>query len=90
MCHDSYALNADGKICYDGIQSTYWSLMYAFIGMHVWAVVAQWVRPCTLNHEIPGSNLLAAAVVPLDKALYSYCLVPQKGLKAVGTLVACL
>ena len=37
----------------------------------------------------PRSNLLAAAVVPLDKALYLHCLVPQKGLKAVGSLVAC-
>ena len=34
-------------------------------------------------------NLLAAAVVPLGKALY-HCLVPRKGLKAVGPLVACL
>ena len=54
------------------------------------AVVAQWIRPRTLNHEVPGSNLLAAAVVPLGKALYPHCLVPQKGLKAGGPLVACL
>ena len=27
-------------------------------------VVAQWIRPRTLNREVPGSNLLAAAVVP--------------------------
>ena len=40
--------------------------------------------------EVLGSNLLAAAVVPLDKALYPHCLVPRKGLKAVGLLVACL
>ena len=26
------------------------------------AVVAQWTRPQTLNREVPGSNLLAAAV----------------------------
>ena len=45
--------------------------------------MAQWIRPRTLNHEIPGSNLLAAAVVPLDKALYHYCLVPMKGLKVL-------
>ena len=32
----------------------------------------------------PGLNLLAAAVVPLGKVLYPHCLVPQKGLKAVG------
>ena len=49
------------------------------------AVVAQWTRPRTFNREVPGSNLLvAAAVVPLGKALYPHCLVPRKGLKAVG------
>ena len=53
------------------------------------AVVAQWIRPRTLNSEVPGLNLLAAAV-PLGKALYPHCLVPRKGLKVVGTLVACL
>ena len=37
------------------------------------AVVAQWIRPWTLNREVPGSNLLAAAVVPLGKALYQSC-----------------
>ena len=40
--------------------------------------------------EVPGSTLLAAAVVPLDKALYPHFLVPRKGLKAVDPLVACL
>ena len=50
--------------------------------------MAQWMRPQTLNHEVLGLNLLAAAVVPLGKALYPYCLVAQKGLKAVGPLVA--
>ena len=54
------------------------------------AVVAEWVRPHTLNREVPGSNLLAAAVVSLDKALSSHCLVPRKGLKVVGPLIACL
>ena len=54
------------------------------------AVVAQWIRPRTLNREVPGWNLLAAAVVPLGKALCLHCLVPRKGLKAVGPLVACL
>ena len=52
--------------------------------------MAQWIRPWTLSREVPGSNLLAAAVVPLGKALYPHCLVPQKGLKAVGPLDACL
>ena len=33
------------------------------------AVVAQWIR-LTLNREVPGVNLLAAAVVLLRKALY--------------------
>ena len=58
--------------------------------LHRGAVVAQWTRPRTFNREVPGSNLLAAAVVPLGKALYPHCLVPRKGLKAVGPLVACL
>ena len=52
--------------------------------------MAQWIRPWILNREVPGSNLLAAAVVPLGKALYHHCLVPRKGLEAVGPLVACL
>ena len=54
------------------------------------AVVAQRVRPKTLNREVPGSNLLVAAVVSLGKALYPHCPVPQKGLKAFGPLVAWL
>ena len=52
--------------------------------------MAQWIRPRTLNREVPGSNLLAAAIVPLGKALYPHCLVPWKGLKAIGPLAACL
>ena len=52
--------------------------------------MAQWIRPQTLDREVPDSNLLAAAAVPLGKALYPHCLVPRKGLKAVGALVACL
>ena len=52
--------------------------------------MAQWIRPEALDREVPGSNLLAAAVVPLGKALYPHCLVPLKGLKAVGPMVTCL
>ena len=52
--------------------------------------MAQWIRVRTLNCEVPGSNLLAAAVVSLGKALYPHCLVPWKGLKAIAPLVACL
>ena len=51
--------------------------------------MAQWIRPCTLNCEVPGSNLLAVAVGPLAKAIYPHCLVPRTGLKAIGPLVAC-
>ena len=56
------------------------------------AVMAQWIRPRTLNREVPSSNLLAAAVciVPSGKALYPHCPVPRKGLKVIGPLVACL
>ena len=46
------------------------------------------IRPQTRNCEVSGLNLLAAAVVPLGKARYPLCLVPQKGLKASGPLVA--
>ena len=52
--------------------------------------MAQWKRPRNLNREVPGSNLLAVAVVPFEKTLYPHCLVPREGLKAVGPLVACL
>ena len=52
--------------------------------------MAQWIRLLTLNREVPSLNLLAAAVVPLGKALYPHCLVNQKELKAIGPLVACL
>ena len=54
------------------------------------AVVAQWIRPWTLNREVPGSDLLAASVVPMGKALHPHCPVPRRGLKAVGPLAACL
>ena len=40
------------------------------------AVVAQWIRSRSLNREVPGSNLLAVAVVSLGEALYPHCLVP--------------
>ena len=46
--------------------------------------MAQWIRPWTLNREVPGSTLLAAAVVPLGKALYPHCLVPRKERRAVA------
>ena len=52
--------------------------------------MAQWIRPQSLNREVPGLNLLAVAVVPLGKKLYPHCLVPRKGHKVVGVLVACL
>ena len=52
--------------------------------------MAQWIRPQSLNREVPSSNLLVAAVVPLGKALYPHCLIPRKGLIAVGPLVTCL
>ena len=35
------------------------------------AVVAQWIRPQTLNREVPGSNLLAAAVCALGQGTLS-------------------
>ena len=52
--------------------------------------MAQWIRPRTLNREVPGSNLLTEAVVSLGKALLPHYLVPRKGLKPVGPLAGCL
>ena len=42
------------------------------------------------NRAVSRSNLLAVAVMPLGKTLYSYCLVLRKGLKAVSPLVTCI
>ena len=42
----------------------------------VWgAVVVQWIRPQTLNHEVPDSNMFAASVVLLAQSLWQdlYC-----------------
>ena len=62
---------------------------YCFVQCcNIGAVVAQWIRPWTLSREVPSSNLLAVAVVPMGKAFYPHCLVPWKGLKAIGLLVA--
>ena len=47
----------------------------------------RWIRPLTLNCEVPGSNLLVVAVMPLSNALKPHCLVPWKGLKAIGPLI---
>ena len=55
--------------------------------LSIGAVVAEWIRRRTSIPEVPGSNP-SPAVVPLGKALYPHCLVPRKGLKAVGPLVA--
>ena len=53
--------------------------------------MAQWIRPRTLNREVPGSNLLAAAVVPLGTGTLSSLPSPsERSLKAVSPLVACL
>ena len=58
--------------------------IYLFINAHKHWILAQGIRPQTLNRQVPGSNLLAAAVVPLGKALY-HCLVPQEGLNPILT-----
>ena len=49
--------------------------------------MAQWIRPQTLNCEVPGLILLAVAVVPLGKALYPHCIVPRKRLKSPGCVL---
>ena len=43
--------------------------------------MAQWISSWTLHREVPGSNLVAAAEVPLGKALHPHYLDPWKGLK---------
>ena len=45
------------------------------------------IKPWILNHDIPGLNSLVAVVVPMGKALYIHCLVPQIGLQAIGLLI---
>ena len=52
--------------------------------------MAHWIRPQTLNHEVPGSNLPAAASSALGQGTLSSLPSPRKGLKAIGPLVACL
>ena len=49
------------------------------------AVMAQWIR--TLILEVPGSNLLAVSVMLLGMTPYPHCLVPRRGLNAIGALV---
>ena len=50
--------------------------------------MAQWIRPWTLNQEVPVSNPHAMAVVTLDKAPHSHCLLLWKELKVFSPLVA--
>ena len=58
----------------------------------IYVAIIPWIASASqliIAREVPGSNLLAASVVPLGKALYPHCLVPRKGLKAAGPLVTC-
>ena len=49
--------------------------------------MAQWIRPWTLNREVPGSNLLAAACSSaLGQGTLSSLPSPSEILKAVGPL----
>ena len=45
---------------------------------HMAAVMAQWIRPWTLNLEFPASNQLAAAVAPRCKIIDPHSLVPSE------------
>ena len=53
--------------------------------------MAQWIRPWTLNLEVPcrfkpvGSSRSALG----QGTLSSFCLVPWKGLRTIGPVVAC-
>ena len=50
--------------------------------------MAQQIRTWTPVQLVLCSNPLVIAVVPLGKAVYLHCLVPQRGLKTIGPLVA--
>ena len=50
--------------------------------------MAQWIRPHTLSHEVPGLNLLASGRVPLGQETVSSLPSPLERIKAVGPLVA--
>ena len=54
-----------------------------YLGRGLWEmhVIAKLNRLQRVNCEVPSSNLLAAAVEPLDKALYPHCLVLGEYLK---------
>ena len=78
--HVCYLNNLTTRFRMQGLTCVFWG-----------AVVAQWIRPRALKLEVPGSNLLAGSSSALGQGtLYPYYLVPRKGLKAVGPLVACL
>ena len=47
-----------------------------------------WLRSWTLQQEVAGSYPPVTAVVPFCKAHYPHCLVPLKGFKVIGPLVA--
>ena len=46
--------------------------------------LAEWIEMWTFLQEVFCTNLPAATVESLGKALYPHCPVPQKGLKAVS------
>ena len=55
----------------------------------IWALMAQWIGPITINHEVSGLNSLSVAGVPLGMALHFHChAVLRRGLNVVGPLVA--
>ena len=61
---------------YDGVvaQNDYIEILKTVVQIIVingGSFVAQWIRPRTFSREIPGSSLLAAAVVPLGKTSYN-------------------
>ena len=75
--HDpNHVLNRDPKCLSERDSSP---CEHSQCGWHWGAVMAQWLRPWTLYHEVSSSKLLAAAVVPLGEALYPHSL--RKDLK---------
>ena len=68
--------------------------LYTLSLLHFLEIIINWMDKTAYSQswgsrfESAGSS--GSIIVPLGKALYPHCLVPRKGLKAVGSLVTCL
>ena len=71
-----------------GIGQPDWCSFHGSCNQEEGAVIAHWINLWALDHEVSGSNPHEFAAVPMGKALYPYCLVPQRRLKTICHLVA--